>query len=170
MTDKEQLVEFGNYLFSEERAKLLKEGGNMALNKEIVSDADLENFLAKYPELKKFKEKDKADKELNPSEQIEKLINNYKSVENPAENILVTIQYLEGAKKEIERPILEIEVIAKQVVVSDLIKGDTFNLDEMTEEEIIGFCELNNIPLTATEKEAMLDEVEKFLLKDETPE
>ena len=114
MTDKEQLVEFGNYLFSEERAKLLKEGGNMALNKEIVSDADLENFLAKYPELKKFKEKDKADKELNPSEQLEKLINNYKSEENPAENILVTIQYLEGAKREIERPILEIEVVEEK--------------------------------------------------------
>ncbi len=115
-------------------------------------------------------ETSKGEDVFNPSEQLEKLLNHYKAVENPAENILVTIQYLEGAKKEIERPILEIEVIAKQIVVTDLIKGDTFNLDEMTEEEIIGFCELNNIPLTATEKEAMLDEVEKFLQKDETPE
>lgn len=37
-------------------------------------------------------------------------------------------------------------------------------------EEIVEFCKLNNIPLSATEKEAMLDEVEKFLEKDETPE
>jgi len=115
-------------------------------------------------------ETSKGEEVFNPSEQLEKLINHYKSVENPAENILVTIQYLEGAKKEIERPILEIEVVAKQVVVTNLIEGNSFKIDEMTVEEIIEFCKLNNIPLTATEKEAMLDEVEKFLEKDETPE
>jgi len=112
----------------------------------------------------------KVKEVFNPSEQLEKLIKYYKGLENPAENILVTIQYLEGAKKETERQVLGIEVIAKQVVVSNLIEGDSFKIDEMTAEEIVEFCKLNNIPLTATEKEAMLDEVEKFLEKDETPE
>lgn len=112
----------------------------------------------------------KREEVFNPSEQLENLIKHYKGLENPAENILVTIQYLEGAKKEIERPILEIEVVAKQVVVTNIIEGNSFKIDEMTVEEIVEFCKLNNIPLTATEKEAMLDEVEKFLEKDETPE
>ncbi len=119
---------------------------------------------------KEEKKSSKGEEVFNPSEQLEKLLNHYKSVENPPENILVTIQYLEGAKKEIERPILGIEVVAKQVVVSNLIKGDSFDLDKMNEEEIVEFCKLNNIPLTATEKEAMLDEIEKFLWKDDTAE
>jgi len=112
----------------------------------------------------------KGEEVFNPSEQLEKLIKYYKGLENPAENILVAIQYLEGAKKETERQVLGIEVVAKQVVVSNLIEGDSFKIDEMTAEEIVEFCKLNNIPLTATEKEAMLDEVEKFLEKDETTE
>lgn len=59
-------------------------------------------------------ETSKIEEVFNPSEQLEKLLNHYKSVENPAENILVTIQYLEGAKREIERPILEIEVVEEK--------------------------------------------------------
>lgn len=126
--------------------------------------------MRKAEEKKGVEKASKGEEVFNPSEQLENLIKHYKGLENPAENILVTIQYLEGAKKEIERPILEIKVVAKQVVVTNLIEGDSFNLDEMTAEEIVEFCKLNNIPLTATEKEVMLDELEKFLEKYETPE
>lgn len=126
--------------------------------------------MGKAEEKKGVEKASKGEEVFNPSEQLDNLIKHYKGLENPAENILVTIQYLEGAKKEIERPVLEIEVVPKQVVVTNLIEGDSFNLDEMTAEEIVEFCKLNNIPLTATEKEAMLDELEKFLEKYETPE
>lgn len=120
MTNKEKLVEFGNYLFSEERANLLKESVNMELNKEIVSDADLENFLAKFPEDKEVIEASKLDEVFNPIEQLEKLINHYKLEQNPAENILIAIQYLEGAKREIERNPTETEVVEGQM--SQVIK------------------------------------------------
>ena len=64
---------------------------------------------------KKGVEKASKGKEVfNPSEQLDNLIKHYESLENPAENILVTIQYLEGAKREIERPILEIEVVEEK--------------------------------------------------------
>lgn len=58
----------------------------------------------------------KGEEVFNPSEQLENLINHYKNLENQAENILVAVQYLEGAKKEIEREILEIVVNEPEIV------------------------------------------------------
>lgn len=118
-----------------------------------------------------LKEVSKGEEVFNPSEQLDNLINHYESLENPAENILVTIQYLRGAKKEIERPFLEIEVIEEKEEIPTFMKEDSFNLDKMNKEEIVEFCKLNNIPLTATEKEAMLDEIEVYLAPNKkTPE
>ena len=111
---------------------------------------------------KKGVEKASKGKEVfNPSEQLEKLLNHYKSVENPAENILVTIQYLEGAKKEIDRDVLNLEVVADEVSVFN--DKNSFELEKLSDALLVEFAKANNLILTSNVREEMLDEIEKQL-------
>lgn len=169
MTEKAKLVAFGTYLFSNERKESLKEGRSDLLEERFaqISDADVENFLAKFPN---ENENTATEEQRKPhSENLKNMIDGLKVLENKPENILVAIQYLEGAKREIERNVNDIPVEAEDVLAElnkgklpDFVEEDAFNLDKMTVNQIKEFCKSNEIPLKTKTKAEMLDEIEAF--------
>lgn len=65
---------------------------------------------------KEVKKISKEKEVFTTSEQIENLITEFKSIEKPSENILVSIQHLESVKKLLEKETLNIEVVDSEVV------------------------------------------------------